>query len=539
VRILVLGPVQVLGADGAVQPLERRARELLTLLALRAPEAVAADDLVDLLWDAPPPSATKSLQSHLSRVRSALARAGFGADALSRSASGAYRLDVGTGATDVDEFVDRRSRGRDLLRSGRTDDAAAMLRRARACWRGPLEVPETTAAAAVEARWQQERRRAEEEHLAAIVDGGRPDDAVPELSAAVAADPLDERLAELLVVALHRSGRQLEAVRAYQSARGALADVGLEPGPALRAAEAGLYLGDAARPAARPEAPVSRTPVPVQFAHADGVSIAFAVRGDGPRDLVLLSPAFVSIDALDGEPHLAAAVDRLSGWARVVCFDRRGIGLSDRTGVVDGDPIDTWVDDLEAVLDAARMDRPLLLANADTCLVALAFAAARPGRLRGLALVHGYARYTRADDYPFGIDQETARHASEDSRAPQPPAGAFDPLSAIAPSVAGDDGFRRWWDETGRRAAGPATAAFLHDVVLNSDVRDRLRDVQAPVLLLHRRSCASCDVGHARYLHDHLPRARLEMVAGADDLWFVGDVTTLLDRVETFDRTLP
>jgi DNA-binding SARP family transcriptional activator len=218
VRILVLGPVRVVDADGVVQPLERRPRELLTLLALRAPDAITTDELVDLLWDDPPPSATKSLQSHLSRVRSALARAGFGPDAVGRSGTGAYRLAVERGETDVDEFAAARARGRELRRSGREEDAAASLRGARSCWRGPLELPASTAAAAVGARWRQELRRVDEERLAAMVDGGTPDDAVPELSAAVAHDPLDERLAELLVVALHRSGRRLEALRAYQSA---------------------------------------------------------------------------------------------------------------------------------------------------------------------------------------------------------------------------------------------------------------------------------------------------------------------------------
>jgi len=110
--------------------------------------------------------------------------------------------------------------------------------------------------------------------------------------------------------------------------------------------------------------------------------------------------------------------------------------------------------------------------------------------------------------------------------------GRFDPLSHVAPSVGRDPDVRRWWDGAGRRAASPAAAAALQAAVLAADVRDRLARVAAPVTLVHRRACTSCDIGHARFLADHLPRAQLVTVPGTDELWFTGDVEPILSRIE-------
>ena len=147
-------------------------------------------------------------------------------------------------------------------------------------------------------------------------------------------------------------------------------------------------------------------------------------------------------------------------------------------------------------------------------------------------LVHAYARYVRAEGYPYGVDAATARSITEDARATDDGPGRFDPLSHVAPSVARDPDVRRWWDGAGRRAASPAAAAALQAAVLAADVRALLPDVTAPVTLVHRRACTSCDVGHARYLADHLPDAQLVTVPGTDELWFTGDVEPIVSRVE-------
>jgi pimeloyl-ACP methyl ester carboxylesterase len=498
--------------DGAGARLDRKARQLLAVLGLEAPAAVDVDVLAELLWDDPPPAATKAIQAHVSRLRRAL---GDAAD-LERAGHG-YALRASDEHLDVHAVASLRGRARALP----PDDAAPLLADARALWRGAPELPDTVAAGGLVARWQEERRRLADEHLAAQVDGSDPAAALAELHRATADEPHDQRAWELLVVALHRSGDVAGALRAYQAARAALADVGLEPGPALRRAEAEAL-------ASEPEQPDRP---PVRYARTSDGAVAYVVAGDGDDVLVVLHAGLLSIDGIASLPSLAEATARLAGARRLVCLDRRGIGLSDPApGAVA--PLDAWVEDVVAVLDAEGVAGAAILASSDTAMVALAAAATHPERVRRLVLVHGYPRYTRAADYPYGVDPDTAAAATDDVLALDERPARFDPVAHLAPSVARDPGFRRWWDAVGRRAASPATAAVLHRAVHETDVRPLLGDVVAPTLLLHRRSCASCDVGHARFLAAHLRQATLTMLDGADELWFTGDTGSVLAEVE-------
>ena len=137
----------------------------------------------------------------------------------------------------------------------------------------------------------------------------------------------------------------------------------------------------------------------------------------------------------------------------MLTLDRRGLGLSDRPpasedaapGGARAATVDDWVDDVVAVLDAAAADRVTVLAASDTGLVALALAARRPDRVAHLVLVHAYARYVRAGDYPYGVDHATAVTITEEARATDGGAAdRFDTLSHIAPSVPRDPVVRRW-----------------------------------------------------------------------------------------------
>jgi DNA-binding SARP family transcriptional activator/pimeloyl-ACP methyl ester carboxylesterase len=546
VRIRVLGPVEVVGDGSRSRPLAPKARQLLTLLAVHAPRAVGIDELAELLWDDPPPAATKTIQAHVSRLRAALGSAG----AIELTGVG-YTLRAEPGMCDLDLLANHRAAARRWRGDGRLDEAIAALGAARALWRGNLELPDTAAAHGLAARWEREHRLLVDEHLTAVVDGAHPGDVVSELQEATATDPLDERRWALLVRALHRAGDVPGALRTYQAARAALADVGLEPGAALHDAEAAAVTG-VTEPAPAPATPTTPAAPLVRYADTGAGRVAYIVIGDGSPQpeqsapsvqtaesvqTVVLNPGLFSIDGIAHQPRLARAVARLATSGAVACLDRRGIGLSDP--VLGADPtqppsIDDWAADVLAVLDAtdATETAPVLFACSDTGLAALAVAAAHPGRVRGLVLVHGYARYTRGDGYPYGVDHDTAVSTSADVLDVDATEPGFDPLAHIAPSVAGDPEFRRWFDDIGRRAASPHVAAALHHAIHRADVRHLLPAVSAPVLLLHRRSCASVDIGHARYLRDKLPNAQLVLLPGADELWFVGDTAALTDEVD-------
>jgi len=534
VIVQVLGTATVSAAAARPEParLERKAREVLSILAVRAPAAVTLDELATLLWDDPPPSAVKTIRAHLSRIRAALSAASAGAADVERVGRDGYRLAIDPALVDVGRVAAARARARRLLSDGRPDSAALVLSEARALWRGDPELPDTVAAAALAQGWRRERRLLVQEHLACLVAGTDPAQAIAELEHRTAADPLDEPLWVLYIRALHRAGRQAEALRAASAARAALVEVGLDPGQALRDAQAAVLTPAATRVTPPRPATAPPTTVAVHYASGDNGSTAYTRLSEHGPDLVVLNPAMLTIDGLLDEPHARAALTRVGEHARVVCLDRHGIGLSDPLDERRA-PLDQWVADVGQVLDTLDIERTDLFANFDTGLIALEFAARHPDRVRSLVLAQCFATYIRTPDYPYGRDETTTEAMIRDSVTPAAPTQAVDTVAQAAPSVATDDGFRRWWNRIGQRAASPTVATTIRTVATRTDVRHRLSAVTAPTLVLHRRNCVNVDIGHARYLAAHLPDARLQAVAGTDALWFT-DTTELVDHVLDF-----
>lgn len=531
VRVLGTAGIDARSGQSPVR-LERKAREVLSILTVRAPAAVTLDELADLLWDDPPPSTVKTLRAHLSRIRAALAVAPGGAD-VERVGRAGYRLMIEPDATDVGLVATARTRARRLLGDGRPDSAAEVLAEARALWRGDPELPDTTAAAALSHGWRRERRLLIQEHLACVVAGTDPVSAIGELEQLTAADPLDEPLWAQYIRALYRGGRQTEAVKAASAARAALVEVGLEPTKVLRDAEA-VAFGRPPGPAlATVDSPAEGLIAgPIRYATGDDGATAFICLSGRGHDLVVLNPAMLTIDGLLDDPRPRAALGRFADHARVVCLDRRGIGLSDPLDL-ERPPLDQWVTDVRQVLDTLGIARTDLFANFDTGLIAIEFAARHPERVRSLILTQCYPTYLRTEAYPYGFDEATTEALIRDSVTPSEPARSLDTVAYAAPSIAGDDRFRRWWNHIGHRAASPATAAAIRTVATRTDLRHRLAAVAAPTLVLHRRSCLNVDIGHAHYLASNLPDARLHIVGGTDSLWFT-DTSELVDRVVDF-----
>jgi DNA-binding SARP family transcriptional activator/pimeloyl-ACP methyl ester carboxylesterase len=540
VALSVLGPLLLDGPAGPVAVTGRKTREVLALLALAAPRPLSVGALADGLWDEPPPSAVKTVQGHVSRARSHLAATGGHAGALEGGPAG-YRLVAGAHQLDVHTVEDLRRRARIASLAGDDHVAAQLLQRARARWRGEPELPASAAGEAERARLAAEHLQLVEDHLAAVLGAGRPADAVPELEVLTAAHPLRERLWGLRMTALYRCGRQSDALAAYREVHRILAaEVGVEPGPELRALAAAV-LDHSLAPPAPPSTVATQRPRLAfggpQYAQVDGVHVAYGRYGDGPVDVLLLNPTFIPVDAYLEEPHLAAAVTGLAAGRTVLALDRRGLGLSDPVSPATPPTLPLWVRDAVGVLDAAGVSRAHVLANGDTGLIALLLAATHPERVVTLTLVNGYARLTTAPDYPYG-DPPAVGEVLREIRTPGTTA-TVDVLSWIAPSVAADPRFRGWWDAVGRRGASPRTAELFHRLVVAADVRDVLPAVTAPVLVLGRLDCASYDPGHGRYLAEHLPDARLVEHGDPDGPWFLGDVDWVLERFAEFIGTRP
>src|SRR4051794_4503081 len=271
------------------------------------------------------------------------------------------------------------------------------------------------------------------------------------------------------------------------------------------------------------------------FAKRDGVHVAYQVIGHGDLDILVFSSGLLPVDSMDEEPSLARFHRRLASIGRLIRFDLRGIGLSDPISPAQPPSLEQWVDDAVAVLDAAHSERAAVFAPRDSSLPAILLAATFPDRVASLVMVNGTARVARADDYAIGIpghvldrflDENTAIESDEES--------SFDFLSSAAPTVADDESFRAWWIKAGYRGASPSTARALQAVTLGADVRPILAAVQAPTLVMHRRSDIFVRVAHGRYLADHIRDATFVELDGADDLYWVGDTEGMLDEIEEF-----
>jgi class 3 adenylate cyclase len=279
--------------------------------------------------------------------------------------------------------------------------------------------------------------------------------------------------------------------------------------------------------------PVAQAPS-VQYAKHDDVHVAYHMRGDGGPDLLAFSSALLPIDSINEEPSLERFDQRLASFARLIRFDMRGVGMSDSVSPSDPPTLEQWMDDAVAVLDAVGSERAALFAPRDASLQAILLAATHPERVSSLVIVNGMARAMRAEDHPFGIPERLLDRFLEVNMEPDARERGFDMLSVAAPSKAGDESFRSWWNRAGNRGAGPATARAIQAVYLRADVRPLLPLVRAPTLVLHRRDNAMTRVAHGRHLADHIPDARYVELAGGDDLYWLGDADGLLDEVEEF-----
>jgi DNA-binding SARP family transcriptional activator len=228
----ILGPLDVRDGDQAVALAGGRQRALLALLVVNANETVSTDRIVEELWgEQSPPTAPKVIQNQVSQLRR-----GLGDGLLVTDGSG-YRLRVDPGSLDVDRFEELLAQGRSALERGDAESAADLLRASLALWRGtPLaDVAFEPFAQAEIARLEERRLVAVEERIEADLMLGRHDDLVGELEALIAKNSLRERLRAQLMLALYRSGRQSEALAAYQDARNRLVEeLGIEPGRPLR-----------------------------------------------------------------------------------------------------------------------------------------------------------------------------------------------------------------------------------------------------------------------------------------------------------------
>jgi pimeloyl-ACP methyl ester carboxylesterase len=265
------------------------------------------------------------------------------------------------------------------------------------------------------------------------------------------------------------------------------------------------------------------------YADSDGVSIAYQVHGDGPLDLVLVSGFVSHVELLSEDPAAARFFRRLTAFSRMLVFDKRGQGLSDRPGRPP--TLEESMDDLRAVIEAAGFERPALFSVSEGGPMSALYAATYPSEVSALVLFGTFARMLEADDFPPGIDEEALDRWEQMIRHEW---GGPVGLKLWAPSRLGDAEFERWWARLLRQGTSPAGAVALMNLYREMDVRAILPTIDVPTLVLHRGGDRMVSVEQGRYLAETIPGARYVELEGEDHLPFAGDLDGVLDEVEEF-----
>ncbi len=261
------------------------------------------------------------------------------------------------------------------------------------------------------------------------------------------------------------------------------------------------------------------------------VSIAYQVVGNGPFDLLIV-PGFIShLEQAWEDPAYSRFLQRLASFSRLIQFDKRGTGLSDR--IVDIPTLEQRMDDVRAVMDATGSERAALFGISEGGPMSILFAATYPERTSALILYGSIAKGSWTSDYPWGarLDDEGREEWLEGWRKEW---GGPYGIETWAPSVADDAQFRQWWAKYLRLGASPSAVINVFRMNESIDVRDILPAVRVPTLVLHRSGDRAVEVEQGRYLAQHIPGAKFVEQSGDDHLWWVGDSESIVNEIQEF-----
>ena len=280
------------------------------------------------------------------------------------------------------------------------------------------------------------------------------------------------------------------------------------------------------RPAPQPDRPPE-----TKYARSGDVNIAYQVIGDAPLDLVFVMGWVSHLDYFWREPSFARFLLRLSSFARLILFDKRGTGLSDRVPNDQLPTLEQRMDDVRAVMDAAGSERAALCGVSEGGPMCSLFAATYPERTVALVMIGTYAKRVRDAGYPWGPTAEQRQHFLQEIRANWgKPVG----IDERAPSMAADPVFREWWATYLRMGASPGAALALTQMNAEIDVRHVLPSIRVPTLVIHRSGDLCLTVEEGRYVASRISDATFVELPGNDHLPFAGDQDAILDHVEMF-----
>ncbi len=267
------------------------------------------------------------------------------------------------------------------------------------------------------------------------------------------------------------------------------------------------------------------------YTKSGAFNIAYQVIGEGAVDIIYI-PGWVSnIDMMWTEPRLAAFLSRLSLFSRLIIFDKRGTGLSDRSD--NHSSMEERMDDINAVLDATGSKKAFLFSHSEGGSVCLLFSLKYPQRTQGVIGFGIFAKRRFAKDYPWAPsdeEREISNKLIEDNWAH----GDLDELRSLVPSLAHDNAFMDWFASYLRSGASPKAALILHKQCTQIDVTGVLDSIKIPTLLLFRKDDIEILVQEGRYLAERILNSKLVEFRGKDHLFWTGETYLILAEIEEF-----
>ena len=276
---------------------------------------------------------------------------------------------------------------------------------------------------------------------------------------------------------------------------------------------------------------LEQEPSGIRYAHSGDVNIAWQEIGSGPIDIVFVMGWVSHLDWFWKDPSFAQFLQRLATFARVILFDKRGTGLSDRVPVDELPDLETRMDDVRAVMEAAGSQKAVLCGVSEGGPLCALFAATYPQKTLALTMLGSYSRRLWAEDYPWGpTDDVRSKFLSDIAANWGGPLG----IEERAPSMAKDKLFRDWWASYLRMGASPGAAVALTKMNAQIDIRPILPSIHVPTLVLHRSGDRCLRVEEGRYLAEKIPGAKFVELPGEDHLPFVGNSEQVLTEIEIF-----
>ncbi len=276
---------------------------------------------------------------------------------------------------------------------------------------------------------------------------------------------------------------------------------------------------------------LEQRPPETMYARSGDVNIAYQVIGDAPLDLVFVMGWVSHMEYFWREPSFARFLLRLASFSRLILFDKRGTGLSDRVPINQLPTLEQRMDDVRAVMDAVGSERAALCGVSEGGPMCSLFAATYPEKTLALVMIGTYAKRIRDAEYPWGPTADQREQFFEVMRKQW---GGPVGIDERAPSVANDPQFRDWWATYLRMGASPGAAVALTQMNAEIDVRNVLPSIRVPSLVIHRTEDQCLKVEEGRFVADRIPGAKFVELPGVDHLPFVGDQDTILDEVEEF-----